>query len=377
MNRKKWINLIIITAVTFFVFLSIAGCSFMGVTIEPPKITVTRPAQAQVSKSSPVASKLKERKVSNEEILAKFDQAVSRVAEDVKPSIVNIKVGKMQEDIFGNYRQGEGTGSGIIYSPDGYIITNNHVASDANELIVTLDSGEEYPAEFIGGDENTDIAVIKIDAQGLSPAEFTSVNNAKDGELCIAIGSPFGLDESVTMGVISAVGRDVAISYNRLPLVDLIQTDAAINPGNSGGALVNSAGQVLGVNTMIYSTSGSNAGIGFAIPSDTALNIADKLINSGTIETPFIGIEMGENNTDIEGVFVSGVMEGYPAESAGLKQGDIITAVNGGKVHEPLELVAEIIKHEVGDNITLTANRNGNLKDFDLALIKKPEQVKG
>src|SRR4030066_1207472 len=228
----------------------------------------------------------------NADILSAFDNAVSGVADKVKPSVVNIKVTVDQRDIFGNVQEGNGVGSGVIYSSDGYIITNNHVAGNAKELVVTLNDGTENPARLIGTDKNTDIAVIKIDAAGLVPAEFTPTDSIKVGEMAIAIGSPFGFQQTVTVGVVSAMGRDVTVSSGSLPMVDLIQTDAAINPGNSGGALVNSDGQVLGINSMIYSTSGSNAGIGFAIPGDTALNIAKQLIENGVAKTPFIGIEM-------------------------------------------------------------------------------------
>ncbi len=373
---RKGINYIIIIFTAIFLLFSIAGCSFMGITIEPPKITVEKPEQEQASKTQKKDVTLEEKKESGHEVLADFDQAISQVADSVLPSIVNIKVMVARRDLYGNMRQGEGVGSGIIYSSDGYIITSTHVVSSARELTVTLTNGEEYTAELVGSNEDTDIAVIKIDAEGLQPAKFTSSENAKVGQLAIAIGSPFGLSESVTMGVISAKGRDVAISYNGLPLVDLVQTDAAINPGNSGGALVNTAGQALGVNTMIYSTTGSNAGVGFAIPSEIALNIADKLINSGEVETPFIGIEMGENSTDVEGVYVSSVIDGYPAQEAGIKEGDIITAIDDEPVKEPMDLIAQIIRYEVGDSITVTVNRNGEVLEISLTLSEKPERIR-
>jgi S1-C subfamily serine protease len=263
----------------------------------------------------------------------------------------------------------------VIYSSDGYIITNNHVAGSAKELVVTLNDGTEYPARLIGTDENTDIAVIKIDATGLIPAEFTPTDNIKVGEMAIAVGSPFGLQQSVTVGVVSAIGRDVTVSSDSLPMVDLIQTDAAINPGNSGGALVNSDGQVLGINSMIYSTSGSNAGIGFAIPGDTALNIAKQLIENGVAKTPFIGIEMGENTTDIKGVYIQSVTPGYPAEKAGIKAGDIITSFAGTAVESPLDLFSQIITQNVGDQVTVKVNRNGESIELTLIIGEKPQQT--
>ncbi len=392
MYRKKITSIVITSIAGLLLVFSIAGCSFMGLTIEPPsihlkseaKVETTVPAEtspavpsADTSATAQEKPQLAEGKISEQEILANFDEAISKVAESVKPSVVNVKVQLTQQDAFGNLREGEGVGSGIIYSSDGYIITNNHVAADANAMTVTLNDGSEYTAKLIGADANTDIAVIKIEATGLKPAEFTAVSNVKVGQLAIAVGSPFGFQESVTVGVISAVGRDVAISYGSLPLIDLIQTDAAINPGNSGGALVNSAGQVLGVNTMIYSTTGSSSGIGFAIPSDTALDIADKLINSGDIKTPYLGIEMAENTTDINGVYIKTVIEGYPAQKAGIKPGDIITAVGDKTIETPLELVAQILRYNVGDSVTITLNRNGETIEANVVFVEKPENLNG
>ena len=308
---------------------------------------------------------------SNQNILTDFDNAVSEVADKVKPSVVNIRVKVLQQDIFGNMYEGEGVGSGIIYSSDGYIITNNHVAGKAKELIVTTYDGKEYLAKLVGADENTDIAVIKINSIGLKQAEFTTVEGIKVGQLAIAVGSPFGLSQSVTVGVISALGRDVPVSVDTLPMVDLIQTDAAINPGNSGGALVNSAGKVIGVNTIIYSTSGSSAGVGFAIPSDTALNIAKQIIKYGKSRIPFMGIQMGENTTDIKGVFVESIVPGKPADKAGVRPGDIITEFDSKPIETPYQLLAQLLRHNVGDKVLIKIYRNEKYLDLDLELAEK------
>ena len=288
------------------------------------------------------------------------------------PSIVNIRVKVMQEDFFGNQQEQEGVGSGVIYSSDGYIITNNHVAGNAKEMFVTLSDGTEYPAKLIGADKNTDIAVIKIEAQNLKPAIFASIENVKVGEIAIALGSPFGLQKSVTMGVISALGREISVSADTMPMVDLIQTDATINPGNSGGPLVNSEGQVIGINTMIYSTSGSSAGVGFSIPTDTATNIANQIIKYGKARLPVMGIEMGDNTTDTKGVFVKTVTSGYPAEKAGIKSGDIITELNGKKVETQYELFAQILRQNVGDSLSVKVYRQGSYLTFNVELIERP-----
>lgn len=387
MNIKTRISLVLIAVIiSALLIASFSGCSAIGNMLQSSfsnsataaknaAATTAIAKKAEISRIAETAKPLdlQQEQKSDHPILASFDDAVSAVAEKVKPSVVNIQVQVARDDLYGNVQQGEGVGSGIIFSSDGYIITNNHVAGDAASLKVILNNGDEYPANLIGADSNTDIAVIKIDAQDLTPAVFTGIESIKVGELAIAIGSPFGLQQSVTVGVVSALGRDVAVSSESLPMVDLIQTDAAINPGNSGGALVNSAGQIIGVNTMIYSTSGSSAGIGFAIPSSTAVNIANQLINYGVAKIPFIGIEMGNNTTDIAGVLISNVVTGQPAEIAGLKVGDIITEINKAAIKNPYELLAQIQRQNVGDSIEITYYRNSQYFTVNLVLIEKPQ----
>lgn len=304
--------------------------------------------------------------------LEEFNRAVSSTVEEVAPSVVNIRVKIEGEDVLGRTYSTEGVGSGVIYHEDGYIITNSHVAIEAVELLVTLYDGSEYPAELVGADKNTDVAVIKIDAENLKAASFTSIEEVKAGEMAIAIGSPFGLTQTVTIGVVSAKGRDIAISSDTLPMVDLIQTDAAINQGNSGGPLINAAGQVIGINTLIFSPTGASAGIGFAIPSDTAVNIAGQIIRYGRARIPFMGIEMGENPTDIVGVYIEGVMEGYPAEKAGLKKGDVIVELDGVEIKTPYELLAQIFRKNVGDVVEIKVYRDGKFLSLSLELVESP-----
>jgi len=387
MNIKTKISVILIALIiSVLLIASFSGCSAIGNMLQsslsnPTSATKNTGAVIETAKQAEVSqvvettkpSDLQQGLESDQPILASFDDAVSAVAEKVKPSVVNIQVQVAQQDAYGNVQQGEGVGSGIIFSSDGYIITNNHVAGDASSLKVTLNNGEQYPAKLIGSDSNTDIAVIKIDAQDLTPAVFTGIESIKVGELTIAVGSPFGLQQSVTVGVISALGRDVEVSSESLPMVDLIQTDAAINPGNSGGALVNSAGQVIGINTMIYSTSGSSAGIGFAIPSNTAVNIANQLINYGVAKIPFIGIEMGNNTTGIAGVLISSVVSGQPAAMAGLMVGDIITEIDKTTIENPYQLLAQIQRHNVGDTIEITYYRNNQYFTVNLVLAEKSQ----
>jgi len=316
-----------------------------------------------------------EEKIGGKEfLLEEFDNAVSRIVEEVKPMVVNIRVRAAQKNSQGDEVFAEGLGSGVIFTSDGYIITNNHVAGAADEIIVTLFDGREYPAELIAGDPNTDIAVIKIEAEGtLEAASFISIDDVKVGELVIAVGSPFGLQQTVTTGVISAKGRDITISPVTLPMVNLIQTDAAINQGNSGGPLINSSGQVIGINTLIFSPSGGSAGIGFSIPSDTAVNIAEQIINYGRARIPYIGIEMGGDiETDVVGVYIVNTLEGYPAREAGIKTGDVIVKFDGVPVSTPFEIFAEILKRNVGQEVDIRIYRDGKYLTLSLILAEAP-----
>ena len=320
---------------------------------------------------------LEEKKEGRIITLEEFSKSISEVVKEVKPSVVNIRVRVKRKDSFGEEHIEEGLGSGVIYTTDGYIITNNHVAGEAEELLVTLSDGSQYQAKLVGGDKNTDIAVIKIDAKDLKAASFISSDNVEVGEIAIAFGSPFGLQQTITMGIISAKGRNIAISPDILPQVDLIQTDTPINPGNSGGPLVNSSGQIVGINTLIFSPSGASAGIGFAITSDTSVNIADQIIKYGRARMPFMGIEMGENETDIAGVYVSNVMKGYSAEKAGIKKGDIIVEFDGVAVKTPYELLARILRHNVGDAVQIKIYRDGDYQTVSLELVEKKNASKG
>ncbi len=365
MSIKNFLIRFAIVVVVLTTLFSISGCATIFSHLNKAVEQSTETEQLQTANQQPIEGETN--------ILSEFNNAISTIAEKVKPSVVNILVKVEQRDIFGNLQEGEGVGSGIIFSSDGYILTNNHVAGSAEELTVTLYNGKEYQARLIGSDSTTDIAVIKIEATGLQPAEFTSIDDITVGELAIAIGSPYGLQQTVTQGVVSAIGRDIQVSSDSYPMVDLIQTDAAINPGNSGGPLVNSSGQVFGMNTMIYSTSGSNAGVGFAIPSDTAVNIVKQIIKKGAADIPYIGIEMGENTTDIKGIFIKSVTQGYPAEKYGIKEGDIITEFAGKNMETPYQLLAQLLRHNVGDKVTVKIYRDGGYIKLDLILAESPQ----
>lgn len=335
------------------------------------QVTQTTRAPEKPGESGAVKTekpKLEDKKTGGDVSLQGFNDAITKLVEEVTPSVVNIAVKVRIQD--GSIS--EGVGSGVIYSEDGYIITNNHVAGAAQEIIVRTTDGKEYVAKLVGANKDTDIAVIKIDAKNLKKANFTSIKNVEVGEIVIAVGSPFAIEQTVTMGVVSAKGREIAVSSDTLPMVDLIQTDTAINPGNSGGPLINIGGQVIGINTLIYSPSGTNAGIGFAIPSDTAINIASQIIKYGRAMIPYIGIEMGQNTTNIPGVLISVVQKGYPADKAGIKSGDILTKFDGEPVRTNFELLAQILRHNVGDSVQIDIYRNGSTINLSVTLVESP-----
>ncbi len=338
----------------------------------PGEILEEEAAAASEEPQGDIEQPRKEGSGTEESLMAELDRAVSSIVKRIAPSVVNIKVKITKENIFGDDIQGEGLGSGVIYDSRGYIITNNHVAGEAEELIVTLWDGKEYDAELIGGDKNTDIAIIKIEDGDLKAASFTFIEEVEVGEVVIAVGSPFGLQQTVTRGVISAKGREITIAPETLPMVNLIQTDAAINQGNSGGPLVNSDGKVIGINTIILSTSGGSAGIGFAIPSDTVVNIADQIIEFGRARIPFIGVEMADNQTEVAGIYIQEVLEGYPAEEAGIEPGDIITSLDGEAVKSSFDLFAHILKRNVGDIVEIKIFRDNREQIITVQLVEAP-----
>lgn len=303
--------------------------------------------------------------------------SVTEVANRVSPSVVGIstKGVAMQESLFGMIQQPfSSSGTGFIVSTDGYIVTNNHVIANASEIIVTLDADNELPATLIGTDAQTDLAVLKIEKTGLSPAVLGSSGDVQVGEVAIAIGNPLGqqLSDTVTAGIISATNRKVTVDGIEYTL---LQTDAAINSGNSGGPLANAYGEIIGINNAKIAASGVE-GLGFAIPSDIAKPIIEDLIAVGYVRgRPLIGIN-GRNITeeiseyyDLPlGVYVVSVVEFSAAEKAGLQIGDVITHCNGQKVTTVDELNEIRDAHAAGDTLTLTVIRGEKTIDIKLIL---------
>ena len=311
--------------------------------------------------------------------IEKTDSPVVAIAEKSGPSIVGVKVSYVSQSIFGGLQEADEEGSGIIYSEDGYIVTNYHVIESAIDnssatVEVTLADGEKtYTATIIGSDETTDLAVIKIEEEGLPAAEFGSSSELKVGELAVAIGNPLGqeLAGSVTVGYISALNRKLTTDGRTYKL---IQTDAAINPGNSGGALVNSTGQVIGINTVKIGAT-EVEGLGFAIPSDDALPIIKELIQNKKIVRPYIGLSginvdetTAKRNNIVVGIYVAQVYSNTPAKKAGIQRGDIIIAIDGTAVTTMEELNEIKNSKNIGDTVKLKINRSGKEIELDVTL---------
>jgi len=311
---------------------------------------------------------------------------ITDVAEKVQPSVVNIRTKNAMSDFFHKDVTVSGQGSGVIFRKDGYIITNNHVIQDAKEIWVTIGTDKDVRGTVVGTDSETDLAVVKVDRKDLQIADLGSVKDLQVGELAIAMGSPFGFERTVTAGIISALNRTVSFSSGAdtgiKTYTNLIQTDAAINPGNSGGALCDADGRVIGINTLIYSQTGSYEGIGFAIPIDTARNVANQLIEKGEASHPYIGILGTTVNKDyaeqhkIEldyGAIIAEIVKGGPADKAGMKKEDIIIEFDNEKIKDMESLIVAIRNKNVDDKVKVVFVRNNKEKTVKLTLAEKPK----
>ncbi len=301
------------------------------------------------------------------------DLLVEAVAAKVNPSVVNVSISQSGVDPFTGVSGTRvvGNGSGVIIRSDGYILTNDHVVEAGDSLSIRLGT-QDVPAKVVGTDPSTDLAVIKVNKTGLIAAEMGSSSALKVGETVVAIGSPFGLDKTVTSGIVSALHRsNLANSLgggaSLTQYTNLIQTDASINPGNSGGALCDLAGRVVGINTLIQSTSGASAGIGFAIPIDFAKGVADQLIATGKAMHPFLGVSMATADAavlaqlglpgDTTGAFIQSVVAGSPAATAGIKANDILVSLGGDPITSVEEAFAAIRSRKVGETVDVIVLR--------------------
>lgn len=357
------------------------------------------------SKSSEEQKEQKEQtqQMSQEELKKHTKNAVEtqdafvQVYKNTKDSIVNIRTKKtvtvntynpLEELLFGRSggvekRESGALGSGFVVSEDGYIVTNNHVVSNADEIFVKFSDGREYRTKLIGTSPEVDIAVLKIEAnEKFKPLEFSDSDKIEIGQWSIAFGNPMGLNDSMTVGVISASGRS---SLGIEEIENFIQTDAAINQGNSGGPLIDINGKVIGVNTAILSTSGGSVGLGFAIPSNLASVVKDSIIATGKFEKPYIGVYL--NNLDSEkikalnikstnGVLIAKVVADGPAARAGIQANDVIVAVNGKAVNSAGAFIGELAAKKVGESVELSVIRNSQTVKIRITLEETPKMLR-
>ena len=315
-------------------------------------------------------------------------------AEVAMPSVVNIFTRKevrvpshpfMDDPSFQRFfgdrfgpRTERSLGSGVIVSPEGYILTNHHVVEAANEIQVALIDGRNAEARVIGSDPESDLAVLKIDLDKLHSITFGESEKARVGDIVLAIGNPFGVGQTMTMGIIGALGRS-QVGINTFE--NFIQTDAAINPGNSGGALTDTSGNLIGINTAIFSRSGGSLGIGFAIPVDAARQIMQQIIETGSVTRGWLGVSMQNITPELAesfglkeagGALIAGVLKNGPADDAGIKPGDILLAVNGKHVADSSEMLNLVASLPSGKPATLTILRNGGQQDILVRIGKRP-----
>jgi putative serine protease PepD len=281
------------------------------------------------------------------------DEPVADVAAALLPTVVQIQ-------------SSAGLGSGVIYDPDGLILTAAHVVGGDQQVSIRLADGDQLTGAVVGTDPNSDIAVISIDQTGLTAAPLAHDSQLEVGQTAVALGSPYGLEQTVTAGVVSATDRAMVGSDGLVRTA--IQTDAPINPGNSGGPLADLQGQVIGINDAIFSQSGGNEGVGFAVPITIAKQVADQLVAGEPIETAFLGISGTEPTQGQAGVLVTGVYPGSPAGTAGILVGDLITAVDEQRVESMVDLAAEVRTHQPGDEVVIHLSRGDQELDLDVTL---------
>ena len=366
MNSKKKKNLVAALMVAMSV-VSFSGCSAGSA-----DNTAVDSSAAAVQQAA-----------SNQKLSDARNTPVVRAAKQVGPTVVGITNKAVARDWFNNPVETEGVGSGVIFKNDGgksYIVTNNHVISNAKELIVSLADGRTLKGKLIGADEMTDLAVVRVDDGKLPVAKFGDSDKIVVGEPAIAIGNPMGLEfqGSVTSGVISALNRTLDISDKR---VKLLQTDAAINPGNSGGALVNADGEVIGINSAKVAANGVE-GMGFSIPINTVQSVIDEIMDKGYVARPYLGVSVFDPQTAArygyqlnidKGVYVFQLTLNGPSGKAGLQRGDIILKLDGQETNSVQDLRAKIAEHKVGDTVKVTLDRNGKQKTVDVVLEEMPQ----
>lgn len=306
---------------------------------------------------------------------ASENEPVARVASTVGPSAVQI-------DVQGNSGSGDGqgVGSGVVYREDGYVVTNNHVVEGANEVEVVFADGSREPAEVVGNDELTDLAVLRVERNDLPAANFADSGKLTPGQMAVAIGSPQGLQSTITAGVVSGLNREFPPELSgggQSALVDLVQTDAPISPGNSGGALANRDGEVIGINVAYLPPGAGAESIGFAISSNTAISVADQLIESGEVAHPYLGVSLGDLTPEAadqfglqadSGAVVAEVLPNEPAAEAGVEAEDVVTSIDSEEIESSGDLLTGLREYEPGETVQIAILRDGQERTFDVRL---------
>lgn len=378
-----------------FVFTALVAILASGLTFlvaesyrEPQRVVIEKqlPAARQVDQPSDGQSV---RYVDFSEVAAKVTPTVVHIQSIVKDGgSAQLRAIPSPFDFFGpGFRQFErvpqpsvSTGSGVIVNEEGYIVTNNHVVEDADEVEVTLHDKRTIKAEIVGTDPSTDLALLKIEAENLQSLDFGNSDGTSVGQWVLAVGNPFNLESTVTAGIISAKARNINILKSNTAIESFIQTDAAVNPGNSGGALVNDRGELVGINTAIASQTGSFAGYAFAVPSNIASKVIEDLMNYGVVQRAFIGVNIQDLDGKLaekyrldrtSGVYVAGLSENGAAAAAGLKEGDVIISIDHKEVKSAPELQEIIGRKRPGDVVTVGVDRNGSIKEFTIELRNK------
>jgi len=367
----------------------------MRIRFARPLITLAAIAcQGASSASSSAQSSPQQLETATNTVNASRRTAITQAVARVSPSVVTVQTQVIEQvpaDVFEQFfggrsgqRAAAGLGSGFIVREDGAILTNAHVVAGATRISVALKDGKSYPARLVGIDETNDLAVLKIDAKNLPVAPLGSSSSLLIGEWAIAIGNPYGFilantEPSVTVGVVSGTGRNLAAQSEGAGVyVDMIQTDASINPGNSGGPLVNAVGEVIGVNSSIFSPSGGSVGIGFAIPINRARRVAEDLLAHGVVRRPWVGIQpqLSRNPTGVgtnSGVVVASVVPGSPADKAGIRSGDVIVRSQNRALHNPYDWYAELLEMRVGQSDSITVRRAGREIPVSVEVVDLPD----
>jgi S1-C subfamily serine protease len=378
--------------------LTTVGCDVVKITLVEPT-AISRPVPTPTTRPSTAGTA----PTASQAPANQLEAQVIGLYQEAGPSVVFISSTVIQYDYFMQAEPQEGSGSGFVYDRQGHIVTNYHVVADASDVSVAFSDGTSYMAEIVGQDPSTDLAVIKVDAANLPPPlAVGDSGQLRVGQFVIAIGNPFGLESTLTLGIISALGRVIESPNGRF-IGEAIQTDAAINPGNSGGPMLNLQGEVVGVNSQIISQSGGSVGIGFAVSSNTVRRVVPELIVNGRYPHPWLGVNILSITPDIkdalqqagmtipvdEGVLVMDVVSGSPAESAGIRGGDqivqvgqtelalggdIITAVNGQPIASGQDLTLYLDANaRVGDTVQVTVLRNGRQTNVSVMLEERPQ----